>query len=121
MCFLPLLEGGNAVRFFILCFLCLVLCLCRFFYRSSFLRVAVRNFFRERTFVFWVLVLVVCFFSCCFAYVFALLFGFSLPKMSRKNSLDVRSGVSWFFFSLPLVSSPTSSPFLFLFFLREKA
>ena len=29
-----------------------------------------------------------------FSYVFALLFGFSLPKMSRKNSLDVRSCVS---------------------------
>ena len=36
-------------------------------------------------------------FLCCFAYVFALLFGFSLPKMSRKNSLDVRSCVSGFF------------------------
>ena len=37
------------------------------------------------------------FFWCCFAYGFALLFGFSLPKMSRKNSLDVRSCVSGFF------------------------
>ena len=34
-----------------------------------------------------------CVFLRCFAYVFALLFGFSLPKMSRKNSLDVRSAV----------------------------
>ena len=32
-----------------------------------------------------------------FAYVFALLFGFSLPKKSRENSLDVRSCVSGFF------------------------
>ena len=47
--------------------------------------------FRERTFVFGVGVGRV--FLCCFAYVFALLFGFSLPKMSRKNSLDVRSAV----------------------------
>ena len=40
----------------------------------------------------------VCFW-CCFAYVFALLLGFSLPKLSLKNSLDVRSGVSGFFLS----------------------
>ena len=49
--------------------------------------------FSGANFCFLVSVLVV-FFLCCFAYVFALLFGFSLPKMSRKNSLDVRSCVS---------------------------
>ena len=69
-------------------------------------------------------VLVVCFFGVVLPMSLLLLFGFSLPKMSRKISLDVRSGVSgfsplflWFF-------SPTSSPFLFLFpffFLREIA
>ena len=37
---LPLLEGGNAGRFFILCFLCLVRCLLSFFC-SSLLRVVV--------------------------------------------------------------------------------
>ena len=36
-------------------------------------------------------------FLCCFAFAFALFFGFSLPKMSRENSLDVRSCVSGFF------------------------
>ena len=42
--------------------------------------------------------------------------------MSRKNSLDVRSSVSGFFFSLLLVFSPMSSPFfVFVFFLRDKA
>ena len=85
------------------------------FYRSSFLRVVVWKNFRERTFVF-VCRCGSCVFWCCFAYVFALLFAFSLPKLSRKNSLDVRSGVFWL-----------SSFFLWffrrrrLFFLREKA
>ena len=40
------------------------------------------------------------FFWCCFAYVFALLFGFFAPETVFKNSLDVRSGVCfWVFFS----------------------
>ena len=52
--------------------------------------------FSGANFCFLVSVLVV-FFWCCFAYVFALLFGFSLPKTSRKNSLDVRFCVSGFF------------------------
>ena len=61
-------------------------------------------------------------FWCCFAYVFALLFAFSLPKLSRKNSLDVRFGVfglpSFFLWSV----SPTSSSFcLSPFFFRETA
>ena len=49
-----------------------------------------------------------CVFWCCFAYVFALFFVLSLPKLSWKNSLDVRSGV--FFLS----SSGRRSSFLFL-------
>ena len=39
--FFPLLEGGNAVRFFLFVFLCLIRCLLSFVYRSSLLRVAV--------------------------------------------------------------------------------
>ena len=41
------------------------------------------------------------------------LLGGSLPKVSRKNSLDVRSGVFWGSFSLPLVfwSTPFFSGF----------
>ena len=91
------------------------------FCRSSFLRVVVRKIFRERTFVFGCRCRS-CVFWCCFAYVFALLFGFPLPKMLRKNSLDVRSCVSGFFFSPLLVFSPMSSPFFFFFsfsFFRE--
>ena len=91
---------------------------CRFFTVLLFLGSLSEKNFRERIFVFgcwcWS-----CVFWCCFAYVFALLFGFSLPKMARKNSLDVRSGVSgvlslflWFF--------RRRRAFLF-FFLREKA
>ena len=85
------------------------------FYRSSFLRVAVEKIFGSELLFLGVGVVRVCFW-CCFAYVFALLFVFSLPKLSLKNSIDVRSGVFWFFFSLPLVFSPTSSSFLFFFF-----
>ena len=72
------------------------------FYRSSFLRVAVWKSFRERTFVLWCRCLS-CVFWCCFAYVFVLFFVLSFPKLSWKNSLDVRSGVIGFFFSPSLV------------------
>ena len=48
-----------------------------------------------------------------------LLFAFSLPKLSLKNSLDVRSGVFGLSSVLPLFLSPTSS-FLFFSFLRER-
>ena len=66
-------------------------------------------------FCFWVSVLVVCFlvlFCLCFCF----LIWFSLPKMSWKNSLDVRSGVSGFF-SLVFFRRRR----VFCFFLREKA
>ena len=77
----PFSKGEMLSVFFLLCFLCLVRCLLSFFYRSSFLRVAVWKNFRERAFVFgcWC---GSCVFWCCFAYVFALLFAFSLPKLS---------------------------------------
>ena len=104
--------------FFILFFLCLVRCLLSFFYRSSFLRVAVWKNFRERTFVLWCRCLS-CVFWCCFAYVFVLFFVLSFPKLSWKNSLDVRSGVFGVFSLLLWFFLPTSSSFLF--FLRETA
>ena len=47
--------------------------------------------FRERTFVFGVLLLSSVF-QCCFAYVFAYLLGFSFPRMLGKNSLLLRFG-----------------------------
>ena len=39
------------------------------------------------------------FFWCCFAYVFALLFVFFAPENASKNSLDVRSCIFGFFLS----------------------
>ena len=60
-------------------------------------------------------------FWCCVAYVFALLFVFSLPKLSQKNSLDVRSGVFGLFFSPPLVSFADVVVLFVSFFLRETA
>ena len=92
--FSPSRMGKCCPFFFHFVFLCLVRCLLSFFYRSSFLRVVVWKNFREQAFVF-VCRCGSCVFWCCFAYVFALLFAFSLPKLSRKNSLDVRSGVFW--------------------------
>ena len=56
-----------------------------------------------------------CVFWWVFAYVFALLFGGSLPKVSEKNSLDVRSGVFLGSFSLPFVFS-VDVVFFFFFF-----
>ena len=47
--------------------------------------------FRERTFVFVVL-MPPCVFQWCFAYVFAYLLGFLFPKMLGKNSLLLRFG-----------------------------
>ena len=92
------------------------------FYRSSFLRGRCLKKFSGANFCFWVSVLVG-FFWCCFAYAFALLFVFSLPKLSWKNSIDVRSGVFGVFFSPPLVFfRRRRRPFvcLFPFFFQEK-
>ena len=50
---------------------------------------------------------------------FLFFFGSSLPKMSRKNSLDVRSGVCGFF-SLFLWFFADVVAFLFLFFLLKR-
>ena len=116
----PLLEGGNAVRFFHFVFFCGWFgVFCRFFTVLLFLGSLSEKIYRERTFVFgcrcWS-----CVFWCCFAYVFALLFGFSLPKMARKNSLDVRSGVSGVF-SLFLWFFRRRRAFLFFLFKRESS
>ena len=100
--FLPLLEGGNAVRFFHFVFFVSGSVSFVVFYRSSFLRVAVWKIFGSELLFYGVGVCLV-FFRCCFAYVFALVFVLSLPKLSWKNSLDVRYGVFWFFPSPPLV------------------
>ena len=88
----PLLEGGNAVRFFHLAlsvsgpvsfavFLSFLLSKGRFLEKFS-----------GANFCFRVVVLVLCFlvgFCLCFCFIF----GVSLPKLSGKNSIDVRSGV----------------------------
>ena len=83
-------ERGNAVRFchfrffFVFGSASFVL-LCSFFLLGSLFGMN----FRERTFVFSVLLWLVAF-EWRFAYVFVLCFGFSLPDMFQKNSLDVR-------------------------------
>ena len=86
-CLFP--QRGNAVCFFILCFLCLDRCLLPFFGRFSLLRVAVWKNFRVRTFVFWgqcwfvffgAVLLMFCFMFCRFT-----------PESVWKNSLGVRS------------------------------
>ena len=75
--------------------------------------------FSGANFCFWVVVLVLCFLV-GFCYVFASFFGGSLPKLSGKNSLVVRSGVFSGSFSLPLVFSPTSF-FAVFFFKRQRS
>ena len=80
--FFLLLEGGNAVRFFILCLLCLVRCLLAvfavlLFLGSLFEKLSGANFcFRCWSCVFWWV----------FAYVSALCFGGSLLKVYEKFS-----------------------------------
>ena len=76
--------------FVFLLFSCLAWRLLSFLSVLLFLGSLFGKFFRERTFVFGYRC-GSCLFWCCFAYVFALLFGFSCPKMSRENSLLVRS------------------------------
>ena len=89
-----------------------------FFCRSSFLRVAFWKNFRERTFVFGWLCWS-CVFWWVFAYVFALFFGGSLPKLFGKILL-----MSGLVFSGVVLSSlgfsPTSFLFSFVFLLRDK-
>ena len=68
---------------------------CRFFCRSSFLRVAFWKNFRERTFVFGRLCWSCVFFGGFLPMFFALFFRGSLPKLFEKNSLNVRSGSFW--------------------------
>ena len=73
--------------------------------------------FSGANFCFWASVLVVCFW-CFFAFVFALFFDFSFPKMSRKILL--MSGLSFLgFFSLFLWFFRRRRRLFF--FLREKA
>ena len=111
-------QGGNAVRFFLFVFFLSGSVSFVVFCRSSFLRVVVWKNFRERTFVFGWLCWS-CVFLVGFCYCFCFIFGGSLPKLSGKNSLVVRSGVSSGSFSFPLVFSPTSF-FAVFFFLRDK-
>ena len=88
--YFPLLEGGNAVRFCHFVFSGLARCLLSFFSVLLFLGSLFGKIFRERTFVFGYRC-GSCLFWCCFAYVFALWFGFSSPNRFRENSLLVRS------------------------------
>ena len=116
-----LVEGGNAVLFFILCFF--VSCPASFalFFRSSILRVAVRKIFRERTFVFgcrcWSCVVLVGFCLC-----FCFMFWRLAPENVWKNSLDVRSCFLGGLFSLLWVFIVDAVfVFLFCFFSRDIA
>ena len=97
--------------FFILCFCVWSGVFCRLFTVLLFLGSLFEKNFRERTFVFGCRCRS-CVFWCCFAYVLLYYLVFRSQSVS-KNSLDVRSCVSGFFF-LSLVFSPTtSSPFCF--------
>ena len=96
---------------------------CRFFYRSSFLRVVVWKNFRERTFVF-VRRCLFGVFWCCFAYVFASLLVFFVPDTVLKKFSCCQVWCFWVVVFLPLVVSPTSSlfsPFFFFFFERDSS
>ena len=70
--------------FFILCFLCLVRRLSSFFTVLLFLGSLFEKFFGSEL-LFLCVGVVRVFFWCCFAYVFALLFVLSLPKLSQKK------------------------------------
>ena len=87
----PLFEGGNAVRFSHFVFF--VSGLASSFVFLPFLRVAFWKNFRERTFVFGWLCWS-CVFWWVFAYVFALIFGVSLPRVFGKILL--MSGLVFF-------------------------
>ena len=86
----PFLEGGNAVRFFTLCFLGLVRCLSSSFCRSSLLRVVVRKIFGSELLFLGVGVGLV-----CFGVVLPMFLLYCLLFRSRNclNAIDVRSGV----------------------------
>ena len=89
--FFPPPRRGKCCPFLSFCFFsCLAWCLSSFLSVLLFLGSLFGKFFRERTFVFGYRC-GSCLFWWCFAYAFALLFGFSCPKMSRENSLLVRS------------------------------
>ena len=99
----PLLEGGNAVRFFSFCVFCVWFgVFCRFlpFFPSQ---GRCLKKFSGANFGFWVLLLVLCF-SVLFCLGFCFIFWRFAPESVRKNSLDVRSAVFcvrslflWFF------------------------
>ena len=62
------------------------------------------------------------FFGAVLPSVFALLFVLSLPKLSQKNSLDVRFGVSGFFLSsFGFFADVVAFLFFVCFLSREKA
>ena len=102
----PLLEGGNAVRFFILCFLCLVRRLLPFFAVLLFLGSLFEKIFGSELLFLGVGVGLVFFGG--FLPMFLLYFWRFAPESVWKNSLDVRSVCFLGSFSLPLVFSSTS-------------
>ena len=134
------LVGGNAVRFFFLCFLCLVRCLLPFFAVLLFLG-SLSEKFSGANFCFWLSVLFLCFlvgFCLCFCFMF---WQFA-PEHVWKNSLDVRSCflrvcslffgfflfVDAVFFSRDIAQVVTGHPhthlfclFLFVFVLSRRA
>ena len=80
--FFPLLEGGNAVRFFHFGVFCVWLrCILSFFSVLLFLGSLFEKIFGSELLFLGVGVGRVSF-GAVFAYVFALFFGFSLPKLS---------------------------------------
>ena len=86
-----MLEGGNAVRFSLFVFLCLVRRLLLFFCRSSFQGRCLKKF-SGANFCFRVSVLFLCFLvGFCLGFCFT--FWRFVPESVRKNSLDVRSAV----------------------------
>ena len=98
----PFSKGEMLSVFFILCFLCLGRCLCRFFAVLLFLGSLCEKMFRERTFVFgcrWLVLGVLVVFCLGFCFIFWRL----APENVRKNSLHVRSSVFWVCFSLSSV------------------
>ena len=117
--FSPFSKGEVLSVFLFLCFLCLAGCLCRCFTVLLFLGLLFKKIFGSKLLFCGVGVGLVCFGAVLPMFCLMNCF-FPFPKLSRKNSLDVRSGVLGFFLS-SLVFSPMSSSVLFFVFSRETA